>query len=76
MNKEISIKKFGIILSCLVALELSIFLIIFNHNYQILKSHCQVAVCNDDATICYNFDLDGDDTIVTWKGSCTKVKLK
>ena len=77
MNKDVSVSTFVIILVTLILVELIILLIIIPaHNHKVLRNHCLKAFCNADATICYNYDLDGDDTIITWRGSCQGVKLK
>lgn len=42
-----------------------------NNRYS--EEYCKEAVCNEDASICYNYDVDQDgNTIVVWRGSCQK----
>ncbi len=75
MNKEISLKTFLLILGSLVFIELLIYCVVIPiRNYNELKSHCteEVATCNEDNTICYNYKLENNATIVTWRGNCTK----
>ena len=73
MNKEISLKKFLLILGLLVFVELLIYCVVIPiRNYQELKSHCAIAACNEDNSICYNYKLENNASIVTWRGNCTK----
>lgn len=73
MNKEINLKKFLIVLSILVLIEIILLWIFNKDNNDEASEHCKLAVCNESKTICYNYDLDSDGkTIVTWKGSCAQ----
>ena len=75
MNKEIKVSTFLIILGSLVFIELLILVVIIPaHNHKILRGYCKTAICNNDASICFNYDLDGDTTIVTWQRNCQNVK--
>ncbi len=75
MNKEISLRSFLVVLALLIIFEVLILCVIIPaHNRKELESHCKVAVCNETNTICYNYSEKGDDTIVTWRGSCAKLK--
>ncbi len=73
MKKEIKIQTFMIVMVILVILEI-VLLVVFKpnkvaDNYSSL--YCQEAVCNEDASICYAYDLDQNgDTVVVWRGSC------
>lgn len=72
MQKEISLKIFGIIMLVLVVIEM-VLLIIFspNHHENYSNEYCREAVCNEDASICYAYDLDQEgNTVVVWRGSC------
>ena len=73
MKKEISLKMFFIVMVILVVLEI-ILLILFrpNNNLDNYNSeYCREAVCNEDASLCYAYDVDENgDTIVVWRGSC------
>ena len=76
MSKEISLKKFLIVLSLLVLLELLIFLGIIPliKNRQELKNiqkYCLTAVCSEDNEICYSYALKNNKTVVTWRGDCS-----
>jgi len=78
MNKNISLKKFLIILSLLLIIEIGL-LYFFKANNKAkisakeYQEHCGLAVCNESKTICFNYDVDSEGkTVVTWKGSCAK----
>ncbi len=73
MAKEIKLQTFLIVMALLIALE--IFLLVMfrptqvNENYS--ATYCREAVCNEDASMCYAYDLDENgNTIVVWRGSC------
>ncbi len=71
MNRKISLKKFLIVLSVLVLLEVIFMFCFKNKNNKEIDEHCKLAVCNESKTICYSYDIDDEGkTIVTWKGSC------
>lgn len=75
MNKEISLKKFLIVLSSLLIIEIAIFSYIKFKSARSAASerdkHCALAVCNESKTMCYNYDIDNDGkTVITWRGSC------
>ncbi len=75
MDREISLKKFLFVIGSLAFIEILIFCFILPiRNYNELKGHCveEVATCNEDNTICYNYKLDNNATIVTWRGNCSK----
>lgn len=78
MNREISLKKFLIILIILIVIEVFVICTInIKRNKNVEETeynkHCELAVCNESKTICFNYDLDSNgNTIVTWKGSCAK----
>ena len=69
MKKEINLRTFIIIMFGLVILEI-ILLIIFKPSYT-NSMYCKEAICNEDASLCYAYDLDSNgNTIVVWRGSC------
>ena len=71
MNKEINIKTFLIVLTGLVIIELVVLLLFVPmKKHADVKKHCRVAICNDNRSMCFNYDLDGDNTIITWQGDC------
>lgn len=78
MEKEISLKKYIIFMIVLGFIEAFIMCYIvpraqLKKRAEETREHCKLAVCNEDATICYNYDMDKDgNTIVTWRGSCKK----
>ena len=77
MNKEISIKKFLIILGSLALLELLIFLVIVPliNKHQELKDvakYCPTSVCSEDNKTCYNYALNGNKTSIIWRGDCSE----
>jgi len=75
MHKEINIKTFFIIISILAIAEIIIVcLVIPGIQASDLKKHCEKAVCNDDYTVCFNYEDKGSDTNITWRGNCSKVK--
>ncbi len=73
MKKEISLKTFLIVMGVLVVLEV-IVLILFktnnnmdNYSYE----YCREAICNEDESMCYAYDIDENgDTVVIWRGAC------
>lgn len=73
MNKEVSLKTFSIVMLILVVIEI-ILLVIFRpddglNSYD--SKYCSEAVCNEDASLCYVYDLDSEgNTVVVWRGSC------
>lgn len=73
MKKEIKLQTFLIVMAVLVIPEI-VLLFIFkpesnNENYS--SYYCREAVCNEDASLCYAYDLDSDgNTVVVWRGSC------
>ena len=76
MTKEISLKKFLIILIILVLLECLILLVIMpkvrhNKEKEGQDKYCDVAICTEDKTSCYAFKLNKDGkTTITWRGRC------
>ena len=73
MTREIKLQTFLIVMVILIALE--IFLLVMFRPKQVSENYspiyCQEAVCNEDASICYAYDLDSEGkTIVVWRGSC------
>lgn len=75
MTRDIKLKTFIIVMAVLVVLEI-ILLFVFspkNQNNRYSTEYCQEAVCNEDASICYHYDVDQyGNTIVVWRGSCQK----
>lgn len=73
MKKEISFQTFIIVMFILVILEIAL-LILFklNNNMNNYNSeYCSEAVCNEDASLCYAYDVDENgNTVVVWRGSC------
>lgn len=71
MKKEISLKTFFIVMVVLVVLEI-ILLILLKPNINNYNSeYCREAVCNEDASLCYAYDVDENgDTVIVWRGSC------
>ena len=71
MNREISLKSFLMVLTILIIIEVFILVYLIPHlNY---KKHCSLAVCNDDDSICYNYEADSlGKTHITWSGTCKK----
>mgnify|MGYP001623688939 CR=1 FL=1 len=73
MNKEVSLKSFVIVMTVLVIIEI-ILLFVFSprgnlDNYS--SEYCSEAVCNEDLSLCYAYDLDeAGNTVVVWRGSC------
>lgn len=73
MNREVSLKTFSIVMIILVVLEI-VLLIIFRpddglDSYN--SEYCSKAVCNEDASLCYAYDLDSEgNTVVVWRGTC------
>ncbi len=73
VKKRFNIKAIEIILILIVALIL-IFIMFTKDRYN-LKAHCAIAICNESNTICYNYEINGDDTTkIIWKGDCSKLK--
>ena len=76
LNKEISLKKFLIVLGVLAFILCFIYLFLIPSTRHRLQKegqekYCDVSICNDDKTICYAYDLDENDkTIIKWRGSC------
>ncbi len=76
LNKEISLKKFLIILGILVFALCFIYLILIpsirHHNLKEgREKYCLSSICNEDKSICYAYDLDSNGkTIIKWRGSC------
>ena len=74
MNKEISLKKFLLVLGLLVFVELLIYCAVIPiKNHQELKMHCteKTVFCNEDNTICYNYKMENNAQVPTWKGDCS-----
>ena len=77
MNKEISLKKFFIFLGLLSLLVILLFIVIipFFKNRQTQKDivkYCPTSVCGEDNKTCYHYTLNGDDTVIDWRGDCSK----
>ena len=72
MQKEISLKLFGIVTVVLIIIEIFLLIIISSNQSENYSSeYCKEAVCNEDASICYAYDLDQEgNTVVVWRGSC------
>lgn len=75
MNREISLKWFIIIISILVVIEIVVLFLIAKSDdlpgYS--STYCPVSICNEDASLCYAYDLDREgNTIVVWRGSCQR----
>ena len=67
MKKEISLKVFLIVMVFLVVLEIALLFAFRPKN----SDYCQEAVCNEDESICYAYDLDDEgNTVIVWRGSC------
>ena len=46
-----------------------------NKNEEELKKHCEVAICNAEKTICYNYETnESGRTLKTWQGNCSTLK--
>lgn len=59
----------------LISAIIILIFILFTNKENNLKAHCQKAICNEDASICYNYELDKDGkTIKTWEGNCQNIK--
>lgn len=72
-EKKFNIKILEIILIIFVATIL-IFILLTKDNNN-LKAHCAVAICNESNTICYNYEINNNDTTkIIWKGDCSKLK--
>lgn len=75
MTRDIKLKTFIIVMAVLVILEI-ILLFVFSpkmQNNSYSAEYCQEAVCNEDASMCYAYDVDENgNTIVVWRGSCQK----
>ena len=75
MTRDIKLKTFIMVMVVLGVLEI-ILLFIFSpkmQNNRDSEEYCKEAVCNEDASICYHYDVDQDgNTIVVWRGSCQK----
>lgn len=73
MKREVRIRTFIIAMIILVVAEI-ILLFVFslkNKNENYSSEYCKEAVCNEDASLCYAYDLDSDgNTVVVWRGSC------
>lgn len=73
MKKKIKIQTFIIVMAILVVIEIAL-LIFFkpnNENNNYSSEYCREAVCNEDESLCYAYDLDENgDTVVVWRGSC------
>lgn len=75
MNREISIRKFGIFMILLVGLEIVLlwFLMPKKEELEYDENYCQEAVCNSDSSLCYAYDEDQNgETIVVWRGTCKR----
>ena len=76
MNREISLKKFLIVLSILVLIECFILIYLIpskRHHAEKLgrEKYCSASICNEEKTICYAYSLDENgNTIIVWRGSC------
>ncbi len=76
MNKEISLKKFFIFLGAISLCEILLLCVIIpliqnRKMAQEIEKYCPTSFCSEDNTICYNYALDGDTTVVTWHGDCS-----
>lgn len=73
MKREVRIRTFIIAMIILVVAEI-ILLFVFslkNKNENYSSEYCKEAVCNEDASLCYAYDLDSEgNTVVVWRGSC------
>lgn len=73
MKKEIELKYFLIAIALLMLLEGILVCTFLKKNKAINTSMCASAVCNEDNSLCYVYDLDKEGhTIIKWKGSCQK----
>ena len=73
MQKGISLKVFLMVISVLALLEIVILIILRPQNSLYNGEYCQEAICNEDASICYQYDLDENgETKIIWRGSCQK----
>ena len=76
MQKEIKLKTFFIVLLLLIILEVLLFLLVIPaiKRYNEKKGeekYCGVAICTEDRTSCYAFELnEKGDTKVIWRGHC------
>lgn len=73
MAREVSLKWFLIILGTLVVIEVIVlFLLAKSEELPGYSSeYCPQALCNEDLSLCYAYELDEDDvTHVVWRGSC------
>ena len=72
MKREVKLKNFMIIMIVLVTLEIFLLIIFGRENELIYNSeYCQNAVCNEDESLCYAYELDSEgNTVVVWRGSC------
>lgn len=75
MTREVKLKTFIMVMAVLVVLEI-ILLFVFSpksKNNRYSAEYCQEAVCNEDESMCYAYDVDQDgNTMVVWRGSCQK----
>ncbi len=72
MKKEVKLNYFIIVIILLMTLE-GILTGIFLKRNKVDTSMCAKAVCNEDNSLCYVYDLDETGhTIIKWKGSCQK----
>lgn len=73
MKREVRIRTFIIAMIILAVAEI-ILLFVFspkNKNENYSSEYCKEAVCNEDASLCYAYDLDSEgNTVVVWRGSC------
>lgn len=73
MTKEIKLKSFVMVMAVLVILEILLLIIFKLSDDDENRRYCEEAVCNEDASLCYTYDLDENgDTVVVWRGSCQK----
>ena len=69
MNREIKLRTFVIAMIIFVGFEVLLFFAFRPVTDE--NSYCQEAVCNEDASLCYAYDLDEEgNTVVVWRGSC------